>query len=173
MRSSPWTALLFCTAALLVSCGGGGSTSNPSARTNATCDSQSMWAVPSSSSGSLIPDNASTGISATWDNQNCSLQTVASASVDICLNHSQPADLAWTITTPATGNALTLSAPSNWNTSGTACDDAQGKLQRIALPAAVQSISSTRGLWTLHVSDQSAGNTGTLIQWRVIIEGYN
>ena len=174
MRSLSFTAALFVTTCFLASCGGGSGT--PGTQTSATCDSNTLWAVPLLQSGASITDNNAAGLSVTWDNQTCTLRSVSSVTLDICLNHSQPTDLVWTITAPSAASALTLTVPVNWNATGTACGDSgpsQGKLQRIDLPAAIQSIVTTRGLWTLNVSDRSPGNTGTLIQWRVIAQGYN
>jgi subtilisin-like proprotein convertase family protein len=78
----------------------------------------------------------------------------------------------WKITPPS-GNPLTVTAPADWNGTGTACDSGQGKLQRIDLLPTVQSSVKTLGLWTLSVSDQTAGIEGTLIQWRVVVQGLN
>jgi subtilisin-like proprotein convertase family protein len=78
----------------------------------------------------------------------------------------------WTITPPS-GNPLTVTAPADWNGTGTTCDSGQGKLQRIDLLPTVQSTVKTIGQWTLSVSDQNAGDSGTLIQWRIVVQGLN
>lgn len=175
MRSFSWALTwMTLTASLLASCGGGSSPPD-TARMSASCDSTALWAAAPSASGTAIPDNNPSGISVTWDNQACSLQSVSSAVLEICLNHSSPADLAWTITPPASTNTLALTAPGNWNASSTVCGDAgptQGKLQRVDVPQSALSYAGNRGRWTLHVSDQTLGNAGTLIQWRVIVQGY-
>ena len=156
----------------LAGCGGGGSGNTPNLR-SATCDSTTLWAASPATNGSTIPDNNTTGISVTWDNQNCSLQSVSSAMLEICLSHTQPTDLLWTIKPPNSGTALNVTAPVNWNTTGSSCDSGQGKFQRIDLLPTVQNTVVTQGLWTLNVSDRISGDTGTLIQWRVIVQGLN
>lgn len=173
MRLFLWVAPILVISGLLASCGGG-SEPKSSDRVSVICDSSTLWAARPSLSGLTIPDNNPSGISVTWDNQNCTLQTVSSVALDICLKHDQPTDLSWTITPPSPTNAITLVPPASWNTLGTACGDqgpTQGQLHRIELPTT--NISSARGLWTLQVKDQVLGTTGTLIQWRVIIQGYN
>ena len=174
MRSFSWALTCLTLSCLMAACGGG---SNPSDNTkiSASCDSTALWAASPSPSGTAIPDNNPIGISVTWDNQTCSLQTVSSAVLEICLNHSAPAELIWTLTPPSSINALPLTPPANWNASSTVCGDAgptQGKLQRVDVPQSALSYAANRGRWTLHVSDQTLGNAGTLIQWRVIAQGY-
>ena len=154
----------------LAACGGGNS-STPAPLNSATCDSNALWAVPQSSNPLGIPENDPAGISVTWNNQNCALQSVTSAALEICLNHTSPSDLAWTIASPTSGSAAPFTAPSNWNTTGSSCATGAGKLQQINILSAVQSTAGAHGLWTLNVSDRSPGNTGTLVQWRVIVGG--
>ncbi|PUE12997.1 proprotein convertase P-domain-containing protein [Limnohabitans sp. T6-20] len=178
MRSPFWLATLFAATCFLAACGGGGGGTpvsdapNPASSVSTTCDSRILWAANPATSGTAIPDNNTSGISVTWDNQNCSLTSVSSATLEICLNHQRPADLVWKITPPS-GSPLTVTAPTDWNATGTACDSGQGKLQRIDLLPTVQSSVKTLGLWTLNVSDQNAGDVGTLIQWRVVVQGLN
>lgn len=176
MRSRVWLATLFATACLLPACGGGGGGGTPDASTpspvSTTCDSRALWAAHPTASGTGIPDNNNSGISVTWDNQNCTLKSVSSATLEICLNHPLPADLVWKITPPS-GSSLVVTAPADWNTTGAACDSGQGKLKSIDLLPTVQSSVKTLGLWTLNVSDQKAGDVGTLIQWRVVVQGLN
>lgn len=173
MRSFSWTLACLGLTGLLTACGGG--SNPPDNKVSASCDSTALWAAAPSASGTAIPDNNPTGIAVTWDNQACSLQSVSSAVLEICLNHSAPADLTWTLTPPSSSNTLALTAPGNWNASTTVCGDAgptQGKLQRMDVPQSALSYAGNRGRWTLHVSDQALGNAGTLIQWRVIVQGY-
>ena len=179
MRSPFWLAPLFAVTCFMAACGGGGDGSpasdaagNPPGTVSTTCDSRTLWAANPAASGTRIPDNTTSGISVNWDNQNCKLQSVSAATIEICLAHQRPADLVWTITTPS-ANPLTVTAPPDWNVTGTACDSGQGKLQRIDLLPTIQPTVKTIGQWTLSVSDQNAGDSGTLIQWRVIVQGLN
>ena len=132
MTSPFWHAALLLMTCFLVSCGGGGS-ANPNATTLVTCDSQTLWAALPSPNGTAIPDQNIEGISVTFDNQNCALQSMRSASVEICLAHTRPADLQWTITSPGAASPLSLTVPDNWNASGTSCDSDRGRMQRIEL----------------------------------------
>lgn len=169
-------------ALFLAGCGGGGSSNQSNTPPNdpadqgrsASCDSTLLWAAEPTPSGSLIPDNNSTGLTRQWNNESCALTTVTSARLDICLSHSAPSDLVWSITPPSATrsgpSALTLSAPNNWNSTGNACDSGQGKQQSFDL-LAVTTLPTTSGRWTLQVSDLKAFDNGTLIQWRVRLEG--
>jgi subtilisin-like proprotein convertase family protein len=170
MRSLSGTTALMALTALLVGCGGGG-TGSPAQSVSVTCDSGNLWAAQPSRNGTRIPDNSSTGITVTWDNQNCSIQSLTAATLDVCLDHDQPTELVWTMTRPSTGTSLTISAPNDWNSTGTSCDSGQGKLQRIDLLQSVLGVGSTQGTWALRVSDATSGNEGTLIQWRVNLQG--
>ena len=173
MRSLHLTAALMVMTCLLASCGGGGD-SNPKPLTEATCDSVTLWAAHPSPNGLRIPDGSGTGVSVTWDNQTCALQSVSSASLDICLTHPTPADLIWKITSPSSSSPVTLNAPTNWNATGTACDPVDGgsgKRQRIDLLSTVQANVPTQGRWTLHVSDPVGGSEGSLVDWRLLIQG--
>ena len=180
MRSPFWLVPLFAVTCFLAACGGGGgggspasdAPSNPPGPVSTTCDSRTLWAANPAASGTRIPDNNTSGIAVNWDNQNCNLKSVSAATLEICLDHPRPADLVWTITSPS-ANRLTVTAPTDWNGTGTACDSGQGKLQRIDLLPTVQSSVKTLGLWTLNVSDQVTGIEGTLIQWRVVVQGLN
>ena len=173
MRSILWTSALLTLTTLLASCGGGGSPSTPpsSPSTSAVCDSNTLWGAQPESYGRGIPDNNGTGITVSWDNQNCTLRTISSAELEICLRHPRTTDLTWAISPPASGAELTLTVPSDWNTSGSSCDSGQGKFQRMDLLPTVSSTVTTRGIWTLNVKDQILGDEGTLIQWRVVLRG--
>lgn len=173
MPTPLWSAALIAMTGFLVSCGGGGD-NNSSPLTAASCDSNTLWAAPRTDSGLGIPDNSNTGISVTWDNQGCALQSVNSVSLDICLTHPQPSDLQWQITSPSSNVPVDITVPVNWNTTGAVCDlvnGGNGKLQRIDLLQSVSSTVATRGLWTLKVRDSRQGDVGTLVQWRLLIEG--
>ena len=173
MRSLHLTAALMVMTCLLASCGGGGD-SNPKPLTEATCDSGTLWGGLPSLNGVGIPNNNISGIAVTWDNQTCALQSVTSISLDICLTHPTPADLIWKITSPSSSSPVTLNAPTNWNATGTACDPVNGgsgKRQRIDLLSTVQANVTTQGRWTLHVSDPVGGSEGSLVDWRLLIQG--
>jgi subtilisin-like proprotein convertase family protein len=178
MRLPFWTAAMLGMTCLMAGCGGGGgggddigSGNTGQTMTAATCDSNVLWPGGVVGSGLLIPDASPTGVTVNWDNQTCALQTVSSASLEICLGHPRPSDLQWTITSPSSGTPLPISAPVDWSMPSTPCDSGQGQLQRIDLLPTVQSTVTTRGIWALKVNDASAGVTGTLTHWRVIIEG--
>lgn len=173
MRSHFWLATTLVMACFLVGCGGGGGNDSERTPVATTCDSGTLWAAHPAASGSAIPDNNATGVSVTWDNQNCTLQSISTATLDICLSHQRPSDLVWTITTPDASAPLTLTAPADWNTTGSLCDSGQGKLQRFNLLPQLTSNTTTRGIWRLQVSDGLAGTAGTLIQWRVLAQGPN
>jgi subtilisin-like proprotein convertase family protein len=67
---------------------------------------------------------------------------------------------------------LTLTAPADWNVSGSSCDNnLPGKLQRIDLLTMLSVTANTRGNWTLNVKDLGLGNTGTLNRWRILLVG--
>ncbi|WP_416547480.1 proprotein convertase P-domain-containing protein [Limnohabitans sp. DCL3] len=169
-----WTCILLALTTLLASCGGGGGAPSPATAqqtTSETCDSNLLWAAHPATSGSTIPDNNETGISVRWDNQNCNLRTVSTATLEVCLKHPKTSDLAWTITPPTGLGALTLNPPADWNTSGTDCGSDGEKLQRIDLLPTVFPTLTTRGIWTLHVKDQLLGDTGSLVRWRLVFQG--
>lgn len=167
MKSSLLTAVCLVLTFWLAGCGGSQVQGSQSFQ-NANCDSTTLWAARPALSGLQIPDNNASGIVVTWDNQNCSLKSVSSARVDVCLSHSSPADLDWSIVTPDSARALALPAPS---LSGSSCDSGQGQLQTIPLLSALEPDPDTQGRWTLQVKDRVLGNTGALIQWRVILQG--
>lgn len=135
------------------------------------CDSTALWAARPANSGSRIPDNNDTGVSVTWDNQNCNLQTLTTATLEICLNHLRPADLVWTLSPPSPSAVLTPTAPANWNTNGVPCDSGQGVLQTLSLLPADIAAMTPLGNWTLKVKDTRLGEEGFLIQWRVRLQG--
>ncbi len=154
-------------ALLLVGCGG---TEVQDSRNlvSATCDSTILWAVQSDSSGSQIPDNNNIGITVTWDNQNCTLTSVSTAKLEICLNHTNPVDLEWSIAPPNSTNTLALPLPTPL---GMTCDTRQGQLHSLDLLSTTGSNPVTQGRWALNVKDRALGNTGTFRQWRVILQG--
>ena len=154
-------------ALLLVGCGGSTVQDSPALK-SATCDSTNLWAGRPAQSGLQIPDNNANGITVTWDNQNCSLKSVSSAKLEVCMDHTNPADLEWSILPPTSTSALTLPLPIQI---GSSCDSDQGQLHSIHLLSAIGSNPVTRGRWTLQVKDRALGNTGTFRQWRVIVQG--
>ncbi len=177
MRLPFWTAAMLGMTCLMAGCGGGGGASDtpPNTLTATSCDSTTLWAAPSQS-GLVISDNNTSGISVTWDNQTCTLQTVSSVSLDICLTHTAPDDLLWKITPPSSVASLPITVPDNWNDTETDCDlgnSVRGKFRQINLLQAVQPTVTTKGLWTLNVSDQRDGDEGYLVQWRLLIQGLN
>ena len=172
MRSLSGITALMALTAFLAGCGGGGSGGgSPGPSISVICDSGNLWAAQPSPNGTRIPDNSSTSITVTWDNQNCSIQSLTAATLDVCLDHDQPTELVWTMIRPSTGTSFTITAPNDWNITGTSCDSGRGKLQRIDLLQSVLGIGSTQGIWALRVSDPTSGNEGTLIQWRVNLQG--
>ena len=174
MPSTYWTFILLALTTLLASCGGGGSTPSTATQQQSiheTCDSSTLWAAHPEPSGLAIPDNNAAGISVSWDNQNCNLRTVSSAMLEVCLKHPKTSDLAWTINSPKGVEALTLNPPTDWNSSGTSCGSNGEKLHRIDLLPTVSPSIATRGIWSLKVKDEKLGDTGTLIQWRLVFQG--
>jgi subtilisin-like proprotein convertase family protein len=172
MRSLTGITALMALTCLLAGCGGGGSNvDGPAPTIAATCDSGNLWAAQPSPNGSRIPDNASSGVTVTWVNQTCSIQSLTAATLEVCLDHDQPTDLLWTITRPSIGNSQTITAPNNWNSTGTSCETGPGKLQRINLLQTAPNVGTAQGAWTIRVSDAISGNEGTLIQWRVNLQG--
>jgi subtilisin-like proprotein convertase family protein len=134
----------------------------------ATCDSTNLWAGRPALSGLQIPDNNTSGITVTWDNQNCSLTSVSTAKLEICLNHTNPVDLEWSIAPPNSTNTLALPLPTHL---GVSCDFDQGQLHSLDLLSTTGSNPVTQGRWALQVKDRALGNTGTFRQWRVILQG--
>jgi subtilisin-like proprotein convertase family protein len=169
MRSLFKTAALLAMTTLLVNCGGGGAPSAQSVA--ATCDSTTLWATPSIDSGRGIPDNNTTGTSVSWDNQNCQIRSVTSAFIEVCLNHSSPSDLTWSVVPPNSGTSTSLTVSGNWLTNSTTCSSSGDKFQRIDLLSSLSSNVATSGTWQLQVKDLMTGDSGTLNQWRVIIQG--
>jgi subtilisin-like proprotein convertase family protein len=135
---------------------------------SATCDSTTLWAGRPALSGSQIPDNNNIGITVTWDNQNCTLSSLSSAKLEICLNHTNPVDLEWSIAPPNSTTTLALPLPTHL---GLSCDSRQGQLHSLDLLSTTGFNPVTQGRWTLQVKDRAPGNTGTFIQWRVILQG--
>jgi subtilisin-like proprotein convertase family protein len=154
-------------ALILASCGGTEVSDTRTLR-DAACDSNNLWAVIQRQSGLQIPDNNASGITVSWDNQNCSLQSVSSAKLEVCLAHTSPTDLSWSITPPNTTTPLTLPSPTPL---GSSCDSGQGQVHSTLLLSTIGSTPVTQGRWTLQVKDSVLGNTGTLIQWRVSLQG--
>lgn len=152
---------------LLAGCGGS-EAQDSRILVSATCDSTLLWAGRPALSGLQIPDNNTSGITVTWDNQNCSLTSVSSAKLEICLNHTNPVDLEWSLMPPNSASSLTLPSPALL---GSSCDSGQGQLHSIHLLPTLGSNPFTQGRWALQVKDRVLGNTGTLIQWRVILQG--
>jgi subtilisin-like proprotein convertase family protein len=152
---------------ILAGCGGSQVQESSTLR-DATCDSTSLWAGRPALSGLQIPDNNTSGITVTWDNQNCSLKSVSSARIEMCLTHTSPADLSWSILPPNSALAVALPSPTPL---GSSCDFGQGQLQSIQLTSAIGTGPVTQGRWALQVKDRALGNTGTLIQWRLILQG--
>jgi subtilisin-like proprotein convertase family protein len=152
---------------ILVGCGGSEAQDSRHLM-DATCDSTHLWAGRPALSGLQIPDNDTNGITVTWDNQNCNLRAISSARLEICMNHTKPADLEWSITSPNSISAMDLPSPALVHSS---CDQGQGQLHSISILSALNSNPITQGLWTLQVKDSVLGNTGTFRQWRVILQG--
>ena len=152
---------------LLVGCGGSEVQDSPALK-SAMCDSTKLWAGRPAQSGLQIPDNNANGITVTWDNQNCSLKSVSSAKLEVCMDHTNPVDLEWSITAPNSTSALALPSPT---LAGSSCDFGQGQLHSISILSALSSAPITQGLWTLQVKDNVLGDTGTFRQWRVILQG--
>ena len=169
MRSLINIAAMLAIIPLLVSCGGGSSPSNQSSAPS--CDSNTLWASHPAASGRGIPDNNVSGTSVSWDNQNCQIRSVTSAFIEVCINHPRPSDLTWSVTPPNSGTSTTLAVSGNWITNSTTCSSAGDKFQRIDLLSSLSSTVATRGTWQLQVKDLMTGDSGTLNQWRVIIQG--
>lgn len=167
MRSLLGTTSCLLATLMLNACGGGGNTTVGSSA--ATCDSNRLWAAHPSASGSAIPDNNSQGIEVRWENQNCDLKSITSARLELCLNHSRPSDLAWSIKHPLNNNPVPILVSNNWSTADETCRFNSGKFQQISLD--LGSTTTTRGNWTLQVKDTQLDDTGSLVQWRLIIEG--
>lgn len=156
---------------LIVGCGGSevpNSVPDSAPQQSASCDSTNLWAGRPALSGLQIPDNNANGITVTWDNQNCNLRSASAAKLEICMNHTSPIDLEWSITSPNSANGLVLPLPTPL---GLSCDTEQGQLHSIGLLSVIGSNPVTQGRWTLHVKDRVLGNTGTFRQWRVILQG--
>jgi subtilisin-like proprotein convertase family protein len=171
MRQFPFRLACLGLAGSLILAGCGGSpVQESSTLRDATCDSTSLWAGRPALSGLQIPDNNTSGITVTWDNQNCSLKSVSSARIEVCLAHTSPADLSWSILPPTPNSALALALPSP-TPLGSSCDSGQGQLQSIQMLSAIGTGPVTQGRWALQVKDRALGNTGTLIQWRLILQG--
>jgi subtilisin-like proprotein convertase family protein len=168
MRSPYKTAALIAMTTLLTHCGGGGTPSNQSVAP--VCDSNTLWATDRSS-GIGIPDNDMTGTSVSWDNQNCQIRSVTSAFIEVCLHHSRPSDLTWAVTTPNSVTSTPLTVSGNWTANSTTCSSSGDQFQRIDLLPSLPSNVVTRGIWRLEVKDLIRNDTGTLNQWRVIIQG--
>jgi subtilisin-like proprotein convertase family protein len=151
----------------LASCGGSGAQDSRTLL-SATCDSTNLWAGRPALSGLQIPDNNNDGITVTWDNQNCTLTSVSTAKLEICLNHTNPVDLEWSIAPPNSTNTLALPMPTHL---GVSCDFDQGQLHSLDLLSTTGSNPVTQGRWALQVKDRALGNTGTFRQWRVILQG--
>ena len=152
---------------LLAGCGGT-EVQDSHNRVSATCDSTILWAGQPALSGLQIPDNNNIGITVTWDNQNCALTSVSTAKLEICMNHTNPVDLEWSITTPNSTNSLALPLPTPL---GVSCDFDQGQLHSLDLLSTTGTNPVTKGRWALQVKDRALGNTGTFRQWRVILQG--
>jgi subtilisin-like proprotein convertase family protein len=166
MRTRLRTAACLVVALLLASCGGG----EPTAPLiSDTCNSTRLWAQPDKS-GRAIPDNNPQGISVRWNNQNCTLKSVTTATLDICLRHTLPSDLSWTIIPPV-GNPVPVPVGDSWNSTDISCNNNAGKFQRLNVLAQLGNNTTTQGDWVLQVSDLKAGDTGTFIQWQLILEG--
>lgn len=166
MRTRLRTAACLLAAFLLTACGGGEPTA---ALIAGTCNSTRLWVQPDRS-GRTIPDNNPEGISVRWDNQNCTLQSVTTATLDICLNHHLPSDLAWTIVPPI-GNPVSVPVGDSWSSTDISCNNNAGKFQRLNLLANLTGKTTTQGVWVLQVSDLKAGDEGKFIQWQLILEG--
>ena len=168
MRTSLGTVTSLMAALFLTACGGG--SEPPGTLIADTCNSTRLWVVQSTKSGTAIPDNNSQGINVRWDNQNCALKSVSTATLGICLKHPSPSDLVWTITPPS-GNAVLLSVLNSWNTSDISCNNNDGKFQNLNLVNSLGNSMRTQGDWVLKVSDQQSGDEGTFIQWQLTLEG--
>ena len=166
MRTLIHTAACLMAALWLSSCGGGGTTA---LLAEATCDSSRLWAAHPSTSGTAIPDNNSQGITVRWENQNCALKSVSSAKLELCLKHDRPSDLVWSLTHPSGTSSANISVVNNWNANDEICQFNSGKFQRVSLQ--LGNHIATQGDWVLQVKDTQLGDTGTLIQWRLILEG--
>ena len=173
MPCSPLKVSALLLPVLLTGCGGGTGSDGTTPRQAAECDSTTFWANTTLFSGARIPDNSTTGVSVSWNNQNCRLQNVTSLSLDICLDHARPADLVWTVTPPGSSSSFNLTAPTQWNETGSSCDLGTGRRQSINALTALPSVQSAQGVWTLSVSDRNGGVEGSLMRWRVLVGGDN
>lgn len=174
--AEPWMTSLFKTATLLFaalflgSCGGGGSSPPEASLSPATCE-LSMFYASGSINGTGYEIRSILTESVPRQFNPCLLKTIQSASVSLCLDHPQIAELSAQLRLPNNSSVVL-----NLQTAqpGAACLNT-GVLYSIPLRATELPLANSGNLnWTVGVTDTdqvSTTRTGYLVGWSMKIEG--
>lgn len=161
----------FCTlavalsAGLLSGCGGGSSsTETPAASTPTTCDQPYTWLDRALKSGNFI----GTGAQGEWA-MNCNIRTLESASLTVCVTHTDTTELQLALTRPDNVE-LSLPALASWARTGT-CPS--GQPWTYAIPLADLALTDFSGRWVVRVTDKYPNNTsdGIFNGWSFSLKG--
>jgi subtilisin-like proprotein convertase family protein len=168
MRASFRTAACSMVAFLLTACGGGSPTTTS---IHESCKISLLYAN-GSANGSGTPISTNLTESAPRKFNLCPLQTINSASVNLCLDHPQISELTAQLRLPD-NSTLPLTLPTT--ASGPACLT-NGTLFNVHLPATgLPHPNSGNGNWTVGVIEtnkQFASNSrGILVGWSMDVEG--
>lgn len=172
MRSPFWLVPLFAVTCFLTACGGGGGGGGPETTTNPTpktavCELQLQYA--NGSNGGYTINNSLTE-SVPRQFNTCSIQTIKSASVSLCLDHPQISELTAQLRMP---NNITVALDLQNVQPGETCL-ILGKSFSIPLPInGLPLPTSADRNWTVGVTDTNAvsNQAGYLVGWSMKVEG--
>jgi hypothetical protein len=165
------TATLLFAALFLGSCGGGGSSPPEASLSPATCELSLVYASGSIDRGTGYEIRSTLTESVSRQFNPCPLKTIQSASVSLCLDHPEIAELSAQLRLPNNSSVVL-----NLQTAqpGAACLNT-GVLYSIPLRATELPLANSGNLnWTVGVTDNvqvSTTPTGYLVGWSMKIEG--
>jgi len=144
-----------------------------------TATKDKQWVYVPVSVNQSIPDNQMTGINSDVTTNDLNCQQLVGINVNIAVNHPRPADLVISLSTVSADGSLIyktyeiFNGPQTVKDQGLSTQDANN-LQLPQMPVDASSsksagdrllLSSDCVRWRLNVSDEVAGNTGTLVGW--------
>lgn len=139
------------------------------AKTWSNLGSMVTYSTPTSTVGSAIPDNDTTGVSASIEVSGSGITSLEYVSIALSAEHTSTGDLQITLTSPA-GTSSTLAEPHTClNGSGSTITCSSYTSVRFGSARSLG--EKANGTWTLKIKDLVSGNTGTFTNWSLTLYG--